>query len=66
MFKSLLFRSYKFLSAPGLALQALLTKTGVKLELLLTDIDMLLMTETKIEDEDAMQFIGIQKLITHI
>ena len=65
MFKSLLFRSCKFLSAPGLALQALLTKTGVKLELL-TDIDMLLMTETKIEDEDAMQFIGIQKLITHI
>ena len=33
-----------FLSAPGLAWQACLKKTGVKLELL-TDIDMLLMVE---------------------
>ena len=34
----------KFLSAPGLAWQAALKKTEVKLELL-TDIDMLLMVE---------------------
>ena len=34
----------KFLSAPGLALQAALKKKEVKLELL-TDIDMLLMAE---------------------
>ena len=34
----------KFLAAPGLALQAVLKKTEVKLELL-TDIDMLLMVE---------------------
>ena len=34
----------KFLSAPGLAWQAALTNTEVKLELL-TDIDMLLMVE---------------------
>ena len=33
-----------FLSAPGLAWQACLQKTGVKLELL-TDIDILLMVE---------------------
>ena len=36
-----------FLSAPGLAWQACLNKTGVKLELL-TDIDMLLMVEEEI------------------
>ena len=36
-----------FLSAPGLAWQACLKKTGVKLELL-TDIDMLLMVEKDI------------------
>ena len=36
-----------FLSAPGLAWQACLKKTGVKLELL-TDIDMLLMIEKEI------------------
>ena len=34
----------KFLSSPGLALQAALKKTEVKLELLI-DIDMLLMVE---------------------
>ena len=37
----------KFLSAPGLAWQAALKKTEVKLELL-TDIDMLLMVEKDI------------------
>ena len=36
----------KFLSAPGLAWQAALKKTKVKLDLL-TDIDMLLMVEKK-------------------
>ena len=36
-----------FLSAPGLAWQAWLKKTEVKLELL-TDVDMLLMVEEKI------------------
>ena len=37
----------KFLSAPGLAWQAALKKTKVKLDLL-TDIDMLLMVEKRI------------------
>ena len=41
------FRSSKFFSAPGLAWQAALKKTEVKLELL-TDIDMLLMVEKDI------------------
>ena len=36
-----------FVSAPGLAWQACLKKTGVKLELL-TDYDMILMTEKSI------------------
>ena len=36
-----------FVSAPGLAWQACLKKTGVKLELL-TDYDMILMTEKEI------------------
>ena len=39
----------KFLSAPGLAWQAALKKTEVKLELL-TDIDMLLMVEKGIRE----------------
>ena len=43
-----------FLSEPGLAWQACFKKTKVKLELL-TDIDMLLMVEKKIEVEYAMQ-----------
>ena len=46
MFKNLSFRS-KFLSAPGLAWQAALKKTEVKLELL-TDFDILLMVERRI------------------
>ena len=47
----------KFFSTPGLAWQAALKKTEVKLELW-TDIDMLLMI--------VMQFIDIQKLITNV
>ena len=39
-----------FVSAPGLAWQACLKKTGVKLELL-TDIDMLLMVEKETRGE---------------
>ena len=39
-----------FLSAPALAWQACLKKTGIKLELL-TDIDMLLMAEKRIRGE---------------
>ena len=46
----------KFLSAPGLAWQAALKKTEVMLESL-TDIDMLLMVEER---------INMQKLITSI
>ena len=46
----------KFLSAPGLAWQAALKKTEVMLESL-TDIDMLLMVEERID---------MQKLITSI
>ena len=46
MFKNLSIRSCK-ISAPGLAWQATLKKTEVKLELL-TDIDMLLMAEKRI------------------
>ena len=40
----------RFISAPGLAWQAALKKTGIKLELL-TDVDMLLMVEKGIKGE---------------
>ena len=53
-----------FFSAPGLAWQAALKKTEVKLESL-ADIDMLLMIEKK-EKEDVMQFTNMEKLITNI
>ena len=53
----------KFISAPGLAWQAALKKTEVKLDLL-TDIDMLLMVELR--EEYVMQFIIKQKLITNM
>ena len=54
-FRKMCLRTYrldlaKFLSAPGLAWQAALKKTEVKLELL-TDIDMLLMVEKGIRGE---------------
>ena len=55
----------KFLSALGLALQADLKKTELKLELL-TDTDMLLMVEKASEEEYIMQFINMQNLITNI
>ena len=53
----------KFFSAARLAWQGALNKTEVKL---LTDIDMLLMVEKKIEEEYVMQFIDMQKLTTNI
>ena len=55
----------KFLSATGLAWQAVLKKTEVKLELL-TDSDMLLMVETELEDEFVTQSIDMQKLIINM
>ena len=54
-----------FLSAPGLAQQACLKKTGIKLELL-TNNDMLMMVEKELEVEYAIQYIGIQKQIISI
>ena len=53
-----------FVSAPGLAWQACLKKTGVKLELL-TDYDMILMIEKGIR-EFAKQYIGMLKQIINI
>ena len=55
----------KFLSAPGLAWLPASKQTEVKLELL-TDVDMLLMVEKALEEEYAMQFIDIVKLITNV
>ena len=56
----------KLLAAPILAWKVTLKKTEVKLELL-TDIDMLLMLLKKaLEEENIMQFIDMQKLITNI
>ena len=54
----------KFLSAPGLACQAALKKTKVKLELL-TDIDVLAMVEKGIRQGYVTLFIDMQKLITN-
>ena len=60
--------SAKFLSAPGLARQAVLKKTKIKLDLL-TDMDMLLMVEKSRKsgkkEEYVTLFIDIQKLMTN-
>ena len=53
-----------FLSLPGLAWQACLKKTNLKLELL-TDYDMLLMVEEELEGEYAIRYIDMQKRITN-
>ena len=53
-----------FLSAPGLAWQACLKKTVVKLELL-TDPNMLL-KKKELEEEYVMQYIDMQKQIINI
>ena len=63
-------RSYKidpakFLSPAGLAWQAALKNTEVKLELL-TDIDTLFIVLEELEEGHVMQFIGMQKLIRNI
>ena len=55
----------KFLSVPGLAWQATLKKTKVKLDLL-TDIDILLMIEKGIRGGNVTLFIDMQTLITNI
>ena len=53
-----------FLSTSGLAWQAVLKKTKVKLDLL-TDINMLLMVEKVSEEEYACLLIDMQKLIAN-
>ena len=55
----------KCLSAPGLALQAPLKRTEIKLELL-SDIDLLSMVKKESEEEHIMQVINMLKLITNI
>ena len=55
----------KCLSAPGLVWQAASKKTEIKLKLL-TDIDILLMVEKKLEEEYVMHFTDMQKLVTNI
>ena len=54
-----------FVSAPGLAWQACLQKTGVKLELI-TDYGMILMIEKGIRVEFAKQYIGMLNQIINI
>ena len=54
-----------FLLAPGLAWQACLKKTEVKLQLL-TDIDMLLMFEKGTRVENVIRYIDMQKKIISI
>ena len=55
----------KFISAPGLAWQAALKKTKVKLGLL-TDINLLLMVQKHIRGGIATLFVNMQKLKTNI
>ena len=55
----------KCLSASGLAWQAALKKTEVKLELL-TDTDMLLKLKKELEEEYVTQSINTQNLIKNI
>ena len=52
----------KFISAPGLAWQAALKKTKVKLGLL-TDIDLLLMVQKRIRGGIATLFVNMQKIM---
>ena len=52
----------KFISTPGLAWQAALKRTKVKLYLL-TDIDILLMAEKVREDEYVALFIDMEKVM---
>ena len=52
----------KFISSPGLAWQAALKRTKVKLYLL-TDIDILLMVEKVREDEYVALFIDMEKVM---
>ena len=52
-----------FLTSPGLAWQAALKKTKVKL--VLTDVDMLLMVEKDIRGGICNAFIDMWKLITN-
>ena len=54
-----------FLSAPGLAWQACLKKTDVKLELL-ANLVMLLVVEKGIRGEYVMQYLGMQEQIINI
>ena len=54
-----------FLSAPGLAWQACLKKTGVELELI-TDPDMLLMVEKGIREGICHEYLGMEKQIINI
>ena len=54
----------RFLTAPGLAWQAALRKTKVKLDLL-TDIDMLLTVEKASEEKYVTLVIDMRKLITN-
>ena len=54
-----------FFSAPGLAWQAALKNTKVKVDLL-TDINMLLMLEKVLVQEYVTLFIDMQKLRTNI
>ena len=54
-----------FVSAPGLAWQTCLKKTGVKLALI-TDYDMMLMIEKGIRGEFVKQHIGMLKEIINI